>query len=313
MRGCSGTPSTTIDNETDSRECRALCLQDSVHRSMHCSLFPMTHSSAFATGVGRLLSRTPFERQIAKLRHRELPKVTSTTRSDSIDTEGFGQLNLPGTERGSDLPLAELAALIEAFLLVAAEPPTIEELAAGANTQTGRVEAALAHLVDHDDRGWILQRHGDRIQLATAPRFASYLRTFLGLDREARLSSAAMETLAIVAYQQPATRAEIEMVRGVDCSGVLATLHARGLIEPISRRPTVGNPIQYGTSADFLKHFGLRSLADLPPIGQIDGVEGRRVLESAMETDAPEPEVDADRESDRLPERQRPEEGDGIS
>ncbi len=187
---------------------------------------------------------------------------------------------------GPELPLEELAALIEAFLLVATEPPTIEELAAGASTRTGNVEAALAHLADRDDRGWVLQRHGDRIQLATAPRFAPYLRAFLGLDREARLSSAALETLAIVAYQQPATRSEIETVRGVDCSGVLATLHARGLIEPISRRPTVGNPIQYGTSADFLNHFGLRSLADLPPIGQIHGVEGRKVLEDATMADA---------------------------
>lgn len=206
-----------------------------------------------------------------------------------------------------ELPLEELGALIEAFLLVAAEPPTIEELAAGASTRTSNIEAALAHLADRDDRGWVLQRHGDRIQLATAPRFAPYLRAFLGLDREARLSSAALETLAIVAYQQPATRSEIETVRGVDCSGVLATLHARGLIEPISRRPTVGNPIQYGTSADFLNHFGLRSLADLPPIGQIHGVEGRSVLENAstvntsdrMQEHGPGPDLAA--KSERAP------------
>lgn len=188
-------------------------------------------------------------------------------------------------EIGPDLPLEELGALVEAFLLVAAEPPTIEELAAGASTRRENIEVALAHLADREDRGWVLQRHEDRIRLATAPRFASQLRAFLGLDREARLSAAALETLAIVAYQQPVTRSEIEAVRGVDCSGVLATLHARGLIEPVARRPTVGNPIQYGTSADFLNHFGLRSLADLPPIGTINGVEGRMVLEEATKGD----------------------------
>lgn len=227
--------------------------------------------------------------------------------SDS-DSRESTQLKLD-RDAGQELPLEELAALIEAFLLVAAEPSTIEELAAGASTGTGSIEAALAHLANRNDRGWLLQRHGDRIQLATAPRFAPYVRAFLGLDREARLSSAALETLAIVAYQQPATRAEIETVRGVDCSGVLATLHARGLIEPISRRPTVGNPIQYGTSADFLNHFGLRSLADLPPIGQIDGVEGRTVLEQASTMDSPDriqdhgARIERSGPTERLPDR----------
>lgn len=209
-----------------------------------------------------------------------LPMTSPSNTSSAPDQ----QLNLPSPELGPELPLRELAALIEALLLVAPEPPSIDDLAAGAHTLTDRVEDALALLETQHERGWILQRHGDRVQLATAPRFAPYLRAFLNLDREARLSSAALETLAIVAYQQPVTRSEIETIRGVDCSGVLATLHARGLIEPVSRRATVGNPIQYGTSVDFLKHFGLRSLADLPSIGQINGVDGRDALANAMTT-----------------------------
>jgi len=211
-----------------------------------------------------------------------------TSTSNAAQAPGR-QLTLAAPEPVSELPIEELAALIEAFLLVAPEPPSIDDLAAGADTHAGRIEAALTHLGDQHERGWILQRHGDRIQLATAPRFAQYLRTFLNLDREARLSSAALETLAIVAYQQPVTRSEIETIRGVDCSGVLATLHARSLIEPVSRRATVGNPIQYGTSVDFLKHFGLGSLADLPPIGQINGVEGREALADAMAAVGTEP------------------------
>ena len=119
------------------------------------------------------------------------------------------------------------------------------------------------------------------------------MRAFLGLDREAKLSSASLETLALVAYQQPVTRSEIERVRGVDSSGVLATLHARGLIEPVARLATVGNPIQYGTTSVFLNHFGLQSLADLPPLGIIDGRDGATLLAAAREeppagTPAPE-------------------------
>lgn len=228
------------------------------------------------------------------------------------DSASSTQLNLHGVV-GSGLPLEELAALLEAFLLVAAEPPTIAELAAGAGTRTETIEAALAQMADRTDRGWLVQRHGDRIQLATAPRFAPYLREFLGLDREARLSSAALETLAIVAYQQPVTRSEIEAIRGVDCSGVLATLHARGLIESISRRPTVGNPIQYGTSADFLNHFGLSSLADLPPIGQIDGVEGRQVLERASKAGSPDRSLDGSETPDhQLSPEEAPENGGAL-
>ena len=72
-------------------------------------------------------------------------------------------------------------------------------------------------------------------------------------------------------------------MRGVDCSGVIATLHARNLIEPVSRRPTVGNPIQYGTTAEFLRHFGLASLAELPSLGTINGMPGQDVLSGAVD------------------------------
>lgn len=194
------------------------------------------------------------------------------------------QLVLPGTKSSNSISILELAALMEAFLLVANEPPTIEDLAKGAGVERDQIELALVLLNEDEQRGWVVQRHGEHVQFATAPRFAERVRTFLGLDRESRLSSAALETLAIVAYQQPVTRAEIDAIRGVDSSGVLATLHSRGMIEPVSRLQTVGNPIQYGTTSDFLKHFGLRSLAELPALGQIDGRDGREALEAAADT-----------------------------
>ena len=120
-------------------------------------------------------------------------------------------------------------------------------------------------------RGWILQHHGEHVQLTTAPRFADYVRRFLGIERQSRLSSAALESLAIVAYRQPVTRSEIESVRGVDCTGVLATLMQRNLVEAVGRQDSPGNPILYGTTPEFLMHFGLGSLDELPPLGDVNG------------------------------------------
>lgn len=190
------------------------------------------------------------------------------------------QQTLPGGEDLTPLSNADLKALVEALLLVAPAPANAEELARGAGVERQRIEAALVELEQITDRGWLIQRHGDKVQLTTAPRFASYVRRFLGLERESRLSAAALETLAIIAYQQPVTRAEIEGVRGVDCSGVLTTLLSRGLVESVSRLAAPGNPFQYGTTPEFLLHFGLRSLADLPPLGQVEGRDIRAVLEA---------------------------------
>ena len=168
----------------------------------------------------------------------------------------------------------ELEELTLALLLIAPTPATVDELAAGAEVEVAEIEAAIGRLELRTSAGWVVQRHGDRLQLVTASRFASQVRRFLGLDRETRLSPAALESLAIVAYQQPVTRPEIESVRGVDCSGVLATLVQRGLVEPVGRLQTAGQPIQYGTTTGFLNLFGLSTLGELPPIGEIGGMSG---------------------------------------
>lgn len=211
----------------------------------------------------------------------------STRPVEGLDRLSSGQLSLPGTAAVMAMPLDELAALIEALLLVSSEPPTIDELSTAAGTSPDRIDRALDAIAAQEARGLVLQRHGERVQLTTAPRFSHVVRSFLGMDREARLSPAALETLAIIAYRQPVTRVEIEAVRGVDCSGVISTLHARGLIEPVSRQASVGNPFQYGTTAEFLKHFGLRSVGDLPPLGTIDGQDGQLALEHATEANRP--------------------------
>ena len=169
----------------------------------------------------------------------------------------------------------ELPALLEALLLVSPEPAELRDLADAAGVSVTAVEEALATLNDDRSRGWVVIQHHGTAHISSAPRFAPYVRRFLRLDREARLSSAALETLALIAYRQPVTRAEIESLRGVDCSAVLATLYGRELIEVAGKLPTVGNPHQYVTSVEFLKQFGLRSLADLPPLVEFaDGGSG---------------------------------------
>lgn len=213
----------------------------------------------------------------------EMPKTKNDHKAErgvSVGEIASAQATLPGVEEMAPLADDELVALVEALLLVAPAPATAEELARGAGVERQRIDWALSEVEQFTDRGWLIQRHGEKVQLTTAPRFASYVRRFLGLEREARLSTAALETLAIVAYQQPVTRAEVEGVRGVDCSGVLTTLLSRGLIEAVSRLTAPGNPFQYGTTPEFLLHFGLRSLADLPPLGQVEGRDVRAVLEA---------------------------------
>lgn len=189
---------------------------------------------------------------------------------------------LPLHERDGPSPGPELRALVEALLLVAAEPPTIDELARGAGVPRDEIEAELESLKSVPDRGWVVVRHQETAQLASAPRFGRFVRRFLGLDREIRLSGAALEALAMIAYRQPLTRSEIEAVRGVDCTGVLATLHGRGLIEAVGRLEMVGQRVRYGTTPTFLRHFGLGSLAELPPLGQVDGLDAGVLLEVAL-------------------------------
>lgn len=157
--------------------------------------------------------------------------------------------------------------MLEALLFVAAEPVTLSDLARAVEREERTVAAALDEWArEHADAGIRLQRWGDQVQLVSAPEAAPYIERFLGLHYSGRLSAAALETLAIVAYRQPVTRPAIEALRGVDSSGILHTLLNLGLIEERGRAPGPGRPILYGTTFDFLRHFGLQSLEELPPL-----------------------------------------------
>ena len=166
------------------------------------------------------------------------------------------------------LPLP-LAAMIESLLFVSSEPVPVSQIAEALSVSVDEVEQVLAEFRDDAHsalRGLRLQRKGERVQLTTRPETAPYIEKFLGLDLSSRLSKPALETLAIVAYKQPVTRAQIEQVRGVNCDGVLSTLLTKGLIEEVGRLETAGRPIQYSTTFAFLQHFGLRGLEDMPPL-----------------------------------------------
>ena len=165
--------------------------------------------------------------------------------------------------------IQELARVIEAVLFAAPEPLTLDVLRKGLGVQAARLDAALIRLaadLHSGGRGLRLLRHGTTVQLVTAPEMAPDLERFFGYQATQRLSPAALETLAIIAYRQPITRPQIEAIRGVDCSGVLTTILGRGLAAEVGRLETAGRPVLYGTTPAFLRHFGLDALDALPPL-----------------------------------------------
>ncbi|MEA4906327.1 MAG: SMC-Scp complex subunit ScpB [Anaerolineaceae bacterium] len=166
----------------------------------------------------------------------------------------------------------DLVACLEALLFVAAAPVSIAQLAESLDIKAQEVEAGLKALSERfqQQRGLRIQQHTGRVQLTTAPEFASQIEKFLGLEASARLSRAAVETLAIVAYRQPITRPGIDAIRGVNSDGVMRSLLSKGLLQETGRAEGPGRPILYGTTAEFLQHFGLTSLAEMPPYDEVE-------------------------------------------
>ena len=153
---------------------------------------------------------------------------------------------------------------LEALLFVAERPLSRREIAALTDSDTATVDALLGDLeVSLRERGVRLLTAGDHVQLATAPEAGELIARYVGLDG-VRLSQAALETLAIVAYRQPVTRSAIERIRGVDSDYVLRSLLHRRLVTEQGRADAPGRPILYATGFDFLERFGLTSLDDLP-------------------------------------------------
>lgn len=157
---------------------------------------------------------------------------------------------------------------IEALLFAAPGLTGVDQLAQATGLKKKEIDNALRDLQNlyKDEHGLRLQEVKGQYQLVSAPEFATDIEAFLGLETTQRLTQAALEALAIIAYKQPTTRPEIDSIRGVNSDGVVKSLLSKGLIEELGRSEAPGRPILYGVTPDFLQHFGLEALTDLPEI-----------------------------------------------
>lgn len=176
---------------------------------------------------------------------------------------------------------SEAARAAEAILMVADEPVEPQLLAQLLEISPARVEElcdelAAAYLAE--DRGFVLARVAGGWRFQSHPDLAPYVERFVLDGQPSRLSPAALETLAIVAYKQPVSRAQMAVIRGVNVDAVVRTLSQRGYVEEVGRDPGPGQAILYGTSRLFLERLGIDSLADLPPLG--DYVPSAEVVEA---------------------------------
>jgi len=162
-----------------------------------------------------------------------------------------------------------LSVKLEALLFVAAEPVATAQLATALDVSASVVERGLNELdASLQSRGLRLQRHAGRVQLTTAPQLAELIERFLGLEATSHLSRAALETLAIIAYQQPVTRPQIDSIRGVNSDSMMKSLLSKNLILESGRADGPGRPILYSTTPEFLQHFGLNSILEMPPLAR---------------------------------------------
>ena len=172
----------------------------------------------------------------------------------------------------TDLKQEEFKAAIETLLFVSEEPVRIKDLVElfGGALDAEEVEKVLAEIrAEYEERTLQVREAGGGFRLATRPEYSLWIKRYLKRSTRTRLSPAALETLAVVAYRQPITRAEIEEIRGLDCSGVLHTLLEKDLIRIVGRRKVVGRPLAYGTTTRFLEHFGFNSLSEMPKLGEV--------------------------------------------
>ena len=174
----------------------------------------------------------------------------------------------PSLEQNIDIELP-LSTKLEAMLFVTGEPVTTSQLATALDVAPSVIERGLNELdAALSTRGLRLQRHAGRVQLTTAPQLAELIERFLGLEATSHLSRAALETLAIIAYQQPVTRPQIDSIRGVNSDSMMKSLLHKGLIIESGRADGPGRPILYSTTPEFLQHFGLNSILEMPSLAR---------------------------------------------
>ncbi len=167
------------------------------------------------------------------------------------------------------MEIKELEATIEAILFASGEPVALKRIAAAveiSEDQAARLLDTLTDRLDESGSALCVVRMEDEYQLCARTQFAGVIRRALEIKKNIPLSQAAMEVLAVIAYNQPVTKAFVEQVRSVDCSGVIGSLCSKGLIEEKGRLELPGRPLLYGTTEHFLRCFMMKSLNDLPPL-----------------------------------------------
>lgn len=178
---------------------------------------------------------------------------------------------------------SELKKIIETLLFITDEPLSVSRISKICEVDEKLVETVIEdikHDYDSQNRALSVIKIAGGWQMSTRPEYSLWVRKLYTSRLTTRLSNAAMEVLGIIAYRQPVTKAEIEAIRGVDSSGPIDTLVERKLITSIGRKEVVGRPIMYGTTDEFLKHFGLNSIEDLP---KIETLVDPKILENIEE------------------------------
>lgn len=166
-----------------------------------------------------------------------------------------------------EISFPRIKSILESLLFVAKRPLTAEELAGVLEVESSIIEKCLQELsIEYENKGLQVINVAHGWEMATRDENADFVKKLLESPIETTLSPQALETLAIISYKQPTTRAEIENIRGVVSDSVIKTLLEKRLIAEVGRSEGVGRPILYGTTTAFLRHFGLKDIADLPPL-----------------------------------------------
>ncbi len=171
---------------------------------------------------------------------------------------------------------------IEAILFVAGDAVEIRDLARALRISEAETEKALEDIesgYEFEQRGFMIKRFSDKVQLTTRPLYADDVVRLLQPVQKQNLGQGTMETLAVIAYRQPVTRAEIEAIRGVKCDYSVQNLMSKGLIQEVGRKDTIGRPMLLGTTDEFLSRFGLTSLEELPPLPEAEEEGGAEETE----------------------------------
>jgi segregation and condensation protein B len=216
---------------------------------------------------------------MGRTRERPAGEPVSLTLAHTLEST-YEPATLPGLP-ASLLEADALRSAVESLLFIAGRPLELVELRKLLLVDDRRLREAIHALeteCEAHGRGVRLQRMGDGVQLVSAPENARFVAALLGLPTQAKLTTAALETLAVVAYRQPITRAQLEAIRGVNSDRALTSLLQHGLVIEVGRATTIGRPALFGTTPEFLQHFGLGSLDALPQLElpELEAIETNR-------------------------------------